>query len=103
MKLLTKALEKELPALYSTDGTGEMEDRIAVVKYFHPFSNWTWYGTEYDPETRLFFGLVDGFDAEWGYFSLDELASIRHLGLGVERDLNFRPTRIGDLKVGALG
>jgi len=99
MKLLTKALEKELPALYSTDGTGELEDRIAHVKYFHPFSNWTWYGVEYSPDERLFFGLVDGSDAEWGNFSLAELESLTFAGLGVERDLHFKPTRIGDLKL----
>lgn len=36
----------------------------------------------------IFFGLVEGFDDEWGYFALSELKSIRlQFGLGVERDL----------------
>src|SRR5947207_2515957 len=57
-------------------------------------SQWTWFASEYDPSRRLFFGLVIGFEAELGYFSLDELEEARGgLGLPIERDLNFRPKR----------
>jgi len=42
----------------------------------------------------LFYGLVDGFEKEWGYFSLKELESVRGpLGLGIERDIYFKPTK----------
>lgn len=36
-----------------------------------------------------FFGLVEGFEAEWGYFMLSELLGINipPFGLGIERDL----------------
>lgn len=48
---------------------------------------------EYDPAEHLCFGWVEGFEKEWGYFSLDELAEARGpLGLPIERDLHFVPT-----------
>ena len=90
MKLLTKELEKRFSAVGSQDGKGEAA--VAVVKFFHPSGNWTWLATEFDPETREFFGYVKGFEGEWGYFSLDELETVKAgpFGLGVERDLYFR-------------
>ena len=75
MKLLTKKLRNLLPPLYSQDGKGEAT--IAHVKFFTPDSNWTWYATEFDPESGLFFGLVQGFEEELGSFSLAELESAR--------------------------
>ena len=96
MKLLTKKIEKSLPALYSQDGKGE--EALAVVKFFHPMSNWTWYATEYDPETRIFFGLVVGHERELGNFSLDELESVKVRGLGIERDLNWSPRPLKECK-----
>jgi hypothetical protein len=67
-------------------------DAIAQVKFFTPTSNWTWWATEYDPEQKLFFGLVEGFERELGYFSLDELHEAKGpLGLGIERDLYWTP------------
>ena len=59
---------------------------------------WTWYATEYDPDQRLFFGRVDGFESELGYFGLAELEDARGpQGLRVERDLYFRPTRLSEI------
>ena len=49
---------------------------------------WTWYATEGSPDGNdfVFFGYVQGIEAEWGTFSLSELQSIRGaLGLPVER------------------
>ncbi|MHC4637819.1 MAG: DUF2958 domain-containing protein [Planctomycetota bacterium] len=58
-------------------------------------NNWTWCATEYDPDERLFFGLVYGLEREWGYFSLDELESIKGpFGVGIERDRFFSPKPI---------
>ena len=93
MQLLTKEIIKKLPAMQETEGQGE--EAIAQVKFFTPDSNWTWYGVEYDAEQRLFYGLVDGFDIEIGYFSLDELESVKGpMGLKIERDRYFSPTPI---------
>ena len=75
MQLLTKEIIKKLPALRETEGQGK--EAVAHVKFFTPDSNWTWYGVEYDAEQRMFFGLVDGFEKEIGYFGLDELEEIK--------------------------
>jgi hypothetical protein len=88
MKLLTKEILAKIPKLYANDGK-KPEDVKVIVKFFHPASSWTWFGTEYDPEERLFFGLVQGQEEELGYFSLDELESINVRGLGIERDKWF--------------
>tara|TARA_R100001132_G_C3204675_1_gene50400 strand:+ start:178 stop:468 length:291 start_codon:yes stop_codon:yes gene_type:complete len=96
MQLLTKEIIKKLPAMRETEGQGEKA--IAQVKFFTPDSNWTWYGVEYDAEQRLFYGLVDGFDRELGYFSLDELESVKGpMGLKIERDRFFDPTPLMNL------
>jgi hypothetical protein len=95
MKLLTKELLKKLPPLYSQE---KVEDPMVIAKFFHPCSNWTWYAIEYDPEEKLFYGYVIGFENELGYFSLTELESIKVLGLGIERDLYFDPTPLSVIK-----
>ena len=90
MKLLTKENERSLPALGSQDGKGG--EVIVRVKFFDPCGSWTWYAIEYDPEARVFFGVVDGFEKEYGYFSLDELESVTNrMGLHLERDKFFTP------------
>ena len=86
---MTKELEARFPALYETEEKDAEEVKI-IAKFFDPCSQWTWYATEYDPEDRLFFGLVRGHEVEMGNFSLDELEGVKgRLGLGIERDLHF--------------
>lgn len=95
MMLLTKANLKALPPLYTNE---HVADPIAVVKFFTPWSNWTWYATEFDG-TDLFFGLVDGHEEELGYFSLSELKSVKGpWGLRIERDRHFEPTPLSKLR-----
>jgi hypothetical protein len=96
MMLLTKEIRRKLPALRSTD---DDDDPLVVVKFFHPYSDWTWYATEFDPEDGLFFGLVDGFEAELGYFSLAEFESIKFRGLGMERDLHWSPKPLSEVRM----
>ena len=68
------------------------EAPIGRVKLFDPTGSWTWYVAGYDPETRLAYGLVDGFEAEYGEFSMEELCAVRgRFGLPIERDLHWRP------------
>ena len=87
MKLITKELAKQIPALYSQE---KNDDPTVYVKFFTPWSHWTWYATEFDG-TDTFFGLVHGQEKEWGYFSLSELENVRGpYGLRIERDLYFR-------------
>ena len=95
MKLINAEIINTLPKLYEQDGKGL--DAIAYIKFFTHDSNWTWYVTEFDGKDT-FFGLVDGFEKELGYFSLSELKSVKGpLGLKIERDLYFVPTTLEEL------
>jgi hypothetical protein len=94
-ELLPQEIREKLPPLYSNEGVGLMA--LAIVKYFTPDSNWTWYASEFDGED-IFFGLVSGFEVELGYFALSELEEARGpLGLPIERDLHFEPKTIKEL------
>lgn len=103
MKLMTKAIEKAIPALYAQDGLPE-EEKVIHAKFFTPWKNWTWYALEYDPIEKMFFGFVDGFEKEYGYFSLTELESINGpFGLKIERDRHFgTKNTIADVKSGKV-
>ena len=96
MKLLTKTISKKIPSLYAQDGKGD--EAIAYLKLFLPWSSWTWYVTEMDPETKECFGLVHGIENELGYFNLNELETLQGPGgLKVERDRAFEPTPLSNL------
>lgn len=72
-------------------------DPIAHVKLFDPTGSWTWYIASYDPETRIAWGLVDGFEKELGDFSMEELVTIRgRFGLPLERDLYWTPRPLAE-------
>ena len=95
MKMMTKAIEQSLPKLGATENLPN-EQKQVVVKYFTPDSSWTWYVAEGEKDASgdfRFFGYVEGFENEWGYFTLGELACARGpLGLKVERDYYFSGT-----------
>lgn len=97
MKLLTKELRDAIPPLRSTE---KQTDPLVVAKFFTPDSSWTWYCLEGSQEDDdfIFFGLVDGFCQELGYFSLNELEVVRGpLGLPIERDLWWVPVRLSQV------
>ena len=88
MILMPDSLSKTIPALY---GTENFTNPLVRCKFFLPGTRWTWYVTEYDGKD-MFFGYVVGDYPELGYFTLNELESVRGpLGLRIERDLYFRP------------
>lgn len=94
MKLLTKDIEKKLPKLGETVGQGL--DAVAQVKFFTPWTGWTWYATEFDG--GFFFGYVQGLEDEFGYFTLAELESVEGpAGLKIERDIMFKPTKLKEI------
>jgi len=100
MKLLTKQIINEFRKTGSQEGS---KTHKIIVKFFNPAGAGTWYATEYNEKERMFFGyvkLLPGCD-EWGYFSLDELESIKGMfGLGIERDLHFGDYTIEDVVSG---
>ena len=92
MKLLTEQIKAKLPALGETE-TISCGDKKFICKFFNPMGDWTWLvaeGEELDDGDWQFFGLVDGFEKEWGYFCLSELQGVDvGFGLGIERDIMF--------------
>ena len=94
MKLFTKAIEAKLRKNSAAAGKADI-DPAPVLKLFNPCGAATWLLTELDEDGRLF-GLCDlgmGYP-ELGYVALEELTSFKGpLGLGIERDLNFKGTK----------
>lgn len=109
-ELLDAESRARLPELYSQEEKGL--DALAQIKFFTPDSSWSWYASEgssvdkdgyYDTDKVkvdfIFFGLVSGLELELGYFSLAELEAVRGpLGLPIERDLDFEPKTLRELK-----
>jgi Protein of unknown function (DUF2958) len=93
-KLLTKEILERLPKLGETS---EVKNPLVQAKLFYPDFSWNWYLIEYDGED-LFYGLVDGFEAELGTFRLSELLTNRgKMGLPIERDSAFRPLGVDEV------
>ena len=102
MKLLTKAIIKKLPALYSQE---KVKDPQAVIKFFTPSSSFTWFvleGGEQEDGDWLFFTKCFSHlcpDGELGYTTLQQLKDIKGpFGLGVERDLYFTPKPVSQCR-----
>jgi len=98
MELITKEIADKIPKLYETENA----DPIVYVKLFTPDADWSWFVTELSIDKDICFGLVISpfvKDGEMGYFLLNELKTVRgKLGLPVERDLWFNPTKLSDIK-----
>ena len=96
MKLLTKEVIAKLQPMGSTENI-LVEDKWLKVKFFCPWSNFTWYPVEFDGKDE-FFGLVEGFEFEWVYFTLSELEMQEGpFGLKIERDLYFTPQKASEI------
>ena len=80
----------KLPPFYSTEQT-PLKEKAVRMHFF--LGGCDWYACEYNPEEKNFFGFVilngDYESAEWGYFNLEELMSIKVKFLEVDRDLHF--------------
>ena len=108
--LLDEVSRQRLPPLYSSEELGL--GARAQVKFSTPDSSWCWYASEgsfvdedghFDTDREkvdfVCFGLVVGFEIELGYWSLSELEAARGpLGLPIERDLDFEPKSLRELK-----
>lgn len=78
-------------------------DPIVIARYFHPYVYQTWFATEYEPTTKMFFGYICVFDKYrdvWKNFALKELEEPcgfrtmfnrkMHRGLcSIAHDMNF--------------
>ena len=95
MELIPQEIKNKIPKLYETE---EQNDPIAYVKLF--LDGWTWYITELSIDNNICFGyVISPFESELGYFSLNEIKSIKgSLGLSVERDISFKPTALAIIR-----
>ena len=96
MILLTEAIKKALPPIYSTENVHPDEKEI-IVRFFNPLGNQSWEiceGDEEDGDWRLFGKCDLGFGmSELGYVMLSELESVDvGLGLTIERDICVGPS-----------
>lgn len=74
---------------FDTDGKHLYIDGKKVLRGWESFSGWYWFATEKTGEQlsdfgdgkgvpdTIYFGLVQGFEEEWGYFSQAEIESLR--------------------------
>lgn len=97
MELIPKEVYEKIPKLYETE---EIKDPIVHVKLFIPDNSWVWYITEISIDKDICFCyVVSPFENEMGYSSLEEISELRgNLGLKVERDLSFKPTKLSIIK-----
>jgi len=90
----TDAELKAIPPLYSTEST-PLKEKVIHMHFF--IGGCDWYAVEYGVEDQLFFGFAilnnDLEMAEWGYFSLKELAELRSSFVEVDRDLHWMPVQ----------
>ena len=95
MELIPKEIKEQIPSLYDTEN---QNNPTVFVKLF--LDSWTWYLTELSIDGDIAFGyVVSSFGAELGYFSLEEIKGIiGNLGIGVERDLSFKPVKLSSVK-----
>ncbi len=97
--LMTDEMLERVPELYAQEDVA-LADKQVHAAYIIPFrSNWTWYMTEYDRESKEAFGLVLGIEPEWGYFNLEELKELNAQRLVLEDfPKTFRELKDSELK-----
>lgn len=97
--LMTDEMLERVPELYAQEDVA-LADKQVHAAYIIPFrSNWTWYMTEYDRESKDAFGLVLGIEPEWGYFNLGELKELNAQRLILEDfPKTFRELKDSELK-----
>lgn len=97
-----------IPPLYGTEDS-PLESKIVWIKLTAP--GFVFYLVEFSPAApdgtpNIAFGYVCNQDAEWcsewGYISIDELASIEFGGVAmVKRDPNWQPKPFGEIEMPA--
>jgi hypothetical protein len=84
----------KIPAFYSSEET-PLKKKMIHMHFF--IGGCDWYAAEYSPEEKCFFGFAilnnDLEMAEWGYFSLEELSSLKVSFVEVDRDLYWKPKK----------
>jgi|TARA_Y100000034_G_scaffold65417_1_gene79080 hypothetical protein len=96
MKLLTKEITEKAQKQY--DKGSDLDGQDIVAKFFDPMGSWTWYLMNLAEDGDYAWGIVDGHAVEMGSFSINELERVKlKLGLGIERDIYFKPVPASEL------
>lgn len=98
LEIFRKVMQlRGVPAMGEQDGLGD--DAVAFVKLFNPCGAGTWFITEWEQENDIAFGWCYLCEWEMGEVSLVELSEVAGpLRIGIEVDVFFRPTKIGDIE-----
>lgn len=102
MRLINDQLKTTVPGIGATaEQSGK--DIVIHAKFFALGSAATWLIAEYGADENIVFCFADLYGqgyaggAEWGYTSVDELESLRFIGIPrVERDTHFTPRKFSD-------
>ena len=93
MKIITKEIEQAF-AKQGYTGNKSAKDIKIVLKLFNPTGAGTWYLYEKEDED-IYWGFVNlgcSYEAECGTVSMSELMAFKgRFGLGIERDMHFKP------------
>jgi hypothetical protein len=91
-----KQLSK-IPGLYQTE---KIKDKKIYTHFF--IAGTDWFVAEYDPKENLFFGYTilnnDNENAEWGYFSFQEIKDIKMGFIEVDRDLYWQVKKTSEVE-----
>lgn len=95
-QLLPESIKAQLLAANS------QTTKTPICKWFNPTGAQTWIlfaAEEYQGEDTILYGCADlGFGVvEYGPMSLEEMLQFRRMGLGIERDINWKADPKKDL------
>lgn len=98
-EMMTEELGEKMPGFHETEDASD-EETYVTAHWFSVATGWDWFGIEYDEGAREVYGLVSGFEVEFGYFSLDEFEQVNESkGYEViERDTGWTPITVRELK-----
>lgn len=93
-------LVDSMPVSYSQQNDS---DPIAYLHYFFGGSDWYIVEKDMDGEVEQAWGFAclngDMMNAEYGYISITELATLNlMMGMGVDLDFHFKPRRMSEVK-----
>ena len=75
-----------MSAKFETRGEDLYVNGHKVIEVYESSNRWYWFATE-ETEPGIYFGFVQGFEEEWGYFSKEERVDSQFLLLKFRRCL----------------
>ena len=88
---------KDIPTLYTFENS-KIQDVKISIHFFIDEVNFHWFGFEYSPAEKIFYGfayLNDEINSELGYFSLSELIEVSN-SYNVQVELFEEPITVKD-------